>query len=261
MFGFAYKNIDFAHKLDVHSLPLSDFTKHMHNHYELLYFVRGNLDYAIESETKRLTPGEIILIPPGVLHFGKVDPQAAYERYVLKFTASVLPDYIKSRIETQPVFLGNVKGAAPMFAELDGLYESYNDDERYILMTAKLMHILIHLCKADSEEYERQISRNDIIGEVITYINEHIKEPLTMADICNDLHFSKSYLSSEFSKEMKTPMMTYIKYKKIFAAHKQISEGKGQLSAIASEYGFTEYSTFYRNYKKIIGHPPYEFKK
>ena len=39
----------------------------MHDHYELLYLVRGKINYTIESETKPLNPGEVILIAPGML--------------------------------------------------------------------------------------------------------------------------------------------------------------------------------------------------
>ena len=99
MFSFVYQNIDFAHKLDGHTTPSSDFTKHMHDHYELLFLVRGNIDYTIESETKKLSENEIVLMAPGMLHFGIVDPSTPYERYVLKFPTTLLPEFLLKKIE------------------------------------------------------------------------------------------------------------------------------------------------------------------
>lgn len=259
MFSFVYKNIDFAHKLDGHTTPSSDFTKHMHDHYELLYLVRGNIDYTIESETKRLSEGEILLMAPGMLHFGTVDPAAPYERYVLKFAATILPEFLLKKIENLK-FCGAVSKSREMFEELDVIYENYNDEERNLLMLASLVRILIRVYKNEVPAISGQIHNNAIIAEITKYINANLKRPITLADICNDLHFSKSYISSEFSKEMKTPVMTYIKHKKIIAAHRKISEGKTKLSDVAEEFGFPEYSTFYRNYKKIIGYPPQESK-
>lgn len=257
MFSFVYKNIDFAHKLDGHTLPSDDFKKHMHDHFELLYLVRGNIDYTIESETKHLNEGDIILMAPGLLHFGTVDPNTSYERYVLKFPATLVPESVLQKLDGFK-FCGIIPRTRAIFEELDEIYANNNDEERNLLMIAALFRILISIYKSEKNDLGEQIHHNTIIAEIISYINDNIKLPLTLSDICNDLHFSKSYISSEFSKEMKTPVMTYIKHKKIIAAHRQITEGKTRLANIAEEFGFSEYSTFYRNYKKIIGYPPQE---
>ena len=60
MFGFAYKNIDFAHKLDKPSSPTEEYYKHIHSFYEILYFVKGKTTYTVESETRRLNEGDIV---------------------------------------------------------------------------------------------------------------------------------------------------------------------------------------------------------
>lgn len=260
MFSFVYGNIDFAHKLDGHTTPSDDFTKHMHDHYELLYLVRGNIDYTIESETKRLAAGEVLLMAPGMLHFGTVDPETAYERYVLKFPATLLPDFLLNNIDGLK-FCGIIPKMQELFEELDYTYANYNEEECNLLMVAALFRILVRVYKTETQATDYQIHNNAIISEIINYINKNITRPITLADICNDLHFSKSYISSEFSKEMKTPLMTYIKHKKIIAAHRQITEGKTKLCDVAEEFGFSEYSTFYRNYKRIIGYPPQEGKR
>lgn len=260
MFNYLYNSIDFAHKLDGHTTPSDDFKKHMHDHYELLYLVRGKINYTIESETKPLNPGEVILIAPGMLHFGTVDPNTSYERYVLKFPATILPQFMVKNI-SKLKYCGIIPKVQELFDELDFIYATYTDDELHLLMITTLLRIIICVYKGENHVLDEQIFHNTIIAEIIEYINKNIRRPITLADICNDLHFSKSYISSEFSKEMKTPIMTYIKHKKVIAAHMQITEGKTRIANVAEEFGFEEYSTFYRNYKKIIGYPPQEGKK
>ena len=53
MFYFLHKNIDFAHKIDNPSSPTEDYFKHIHGFNEILYFVRGQVKYTVESETDR----------------------------------------------------------------------------------------------------------------------------------------------------------------------------------------------------------------
>ncbi len=259
MFYFNYGNIDFAHKLDEHTLPSSDFEKHMHDHYELLYLVRGDIDYTIEAKTKHLAPGEVVLMAPGMLHFGTVNPETRYERYVLKFPATLLPEFLLKRIDGLK-FCGIIPKAQKYCEELDYIFSNYDDEESYLLMLTSLFRILVLVYKNETHVSDDQIHNNAVIEEIIDYINNNLKRPLTLTDICNDLHYSKSYICSEFSKGMKTPVMTYIKYKKIISAHRQITEVNSKLAEVAEEFGFTEYSTFYRNYKKIIGYPPQEEK-
>ena len=105
------------------------------------------------------------------------------------------------------------------------------------------------------------VCHNPVVSKVIAYINENIKKNITLTDICNDLNFSRAHISNEFSRVMKIPVMTYIRYKKIIAAHQKILEGNVKINEVAYEYGFEEYSTFYRNYIKIIGKPPYSNSK
>lgn len=260
MFNFVCKGLDISHKLDGQTLPSSDFKKHMHDHYEILYFVRGNITYTIEDKSKKLIPGELLFIPPAMLHFGTVDLTVPYERYVIKFDANTVSPELLRRVSNCANFFGRLEDLN-IVRLLDDIYTNYSDDEeRYPLMMAILASLLIHMYKTNSSAPSEQIYKNDVISDVVNYINANIRLPLTLNNICSELHFSKSYISKEFSQEMNTPIMTYIKYKKIIAAHKEIISTGAKAVDIAFKYGFKDYSTFYRNYVKVVGYPPKERK-
>lgn len=59
MFSFVSGGIDFAHKLDAASLPTESYYKHVHAFNEIIFFVEGDVDYTVESETRHLFPGGI----------------------------------------------------------------------------------------------------------------------------------------------------------------------------------------------------------
>ncbi len=256
MFYYVNESLDFAHKLDGHTLPSNDFEKHMHSFCELLFFIRGTIDYTIESKVKRLDPGDLLIIQPGDLHFGTVDPKKHYERYVLKFPESLLPKFLNAKIRGHSPFFSNCMYLLSEFEELDEIYDKYDEDEKGVLMPAQLLRILIHLRCDDVQQSNENVIKKPFISEIIDYINAHICSSFDLNDICSALHYSKSYLCNEFAKEMKTSLMTYVKHKKIIAAHKEICGGNVKLTEIAERYGYSDYSTFYRNYTKIMGHPP-----
>ena len=262
MFNFNYKEIDFAHKLNWHTLPSDDFKKHMHDFYELIFFVHGEVDYMIESKSKKLVSNDIILIPAGLLHYGVANVDVEYERYVLKFPLRLINDTLAKEIQDFTCFSGNYPALKELFTKLDNIYNNYSDEHKYILMVNTLSEILINMQNKSKVSDELiGVYHNPVVSKVIAYINENIKKNITLTDICNDLNFSRAHISNEFSRVMKIPVMTYIRYKKIIAAHQKILEGNVKINEVAYEYGFEEYSTFYRNYIKIIGKPPYSNSK
>lgn len=262
MFNFNYKEIDFAHKLNGHTLPSDDFKKHMHDFYELIFFVHGDVDYMIESKSKKLVSNDIILIPAGLLHYGVANIEVEYERYVLKFPLRLINDTLAKKIQDFTCFSGNYPALKELFIKLDNIYNNYSDEHKYILMVNTLSEILINMQNKSKVSDELiGVYHNPVVSKVIAYINENIKKNITLTDICNDLNFSRAHISNEFSRVMKIPVMTYIRYKKIIAAHQKILEGNVKINEVAYEYGFEEYSTFYRNYIKIIGKPPYSNTK
>lgn len=262
MFNFDYKEIDFAHKLNGHTLPSDDFKKHMHDFYELIFFVHGDVDYMIESKSKKLVSNDIILIPAGLLHYGVANVDVEYERYVLKFPLRLINDTLAKEIQDFTCFSGNYPALKELFIKLDNIYNNYSDEHKYILMVNTLSEILINMQNKSKVSDELiGVYHNPVVSKVIAYINENIKKNITLTDICNDLNFSRAHISNEFSRVMKIPVMTYIRYKKIIAAHQKILEGNVKINEVAYEYGFEEYSTFYRNYIKIIGKPPYSNTK
>ena len=262
MFNFNYKEIDFAHKLNGHTLPSDDFKKHMHDFYELIFFVHGDVDYMIESKSKKLVSNDIILIPAGLLHYGVANVDVEYERYVLKFPLRLINETLAKEIQDFTCFSGNYPALKELFIKLDNIYNNYSDEHKYILMVNTLSEILINMQNKSKVSDELiGVYHNPVVSKVIAYINENIKKNITLTDICNDLNFSRAHISNEFSRVMKIPVMTYIRYKKIIAAHQKILEGNVKINEVAYEYGFEEYSTFYRNYIKIIGKPPYSNTK
>ena len=238
MFSFVKQDVDFSHKLDYASSPKDQYSKHMHVFYELILFVRGDVDYHVEGETRHLESGDIILMSPGKFHFATVNKDVSYERYVFKFPVSFLPSK------------RNVESAVRAF---DTFYDLYNDEDLYLLAKCKMQEIMVYL--ANSRGNVPEFQNNDIISVLIDYIENHIKEDLALENIAKDLHYSESYLSNQFKKAMKCSLMKYIRSKKIVLAQQMIREGRKAVD-VAEELSFNDYSTFYRSYLKVTGMSP-----
>ena len=258
MFQFVWDNIDFSHKLDYASSPKDEYNKHMHVFYELILFLRGDVDYNVEGESRHLEPGDIILMTPGQYHFATVNRNISYERYVLKFPAQIVPDSLQERLKGGYPFYGENRQISTVIKTLDSYYGMYSDEDMGLICQAKVTEILVALVNARQKAKEDK--QEDIIFRLIDYIQDHIAEDITLEQISKDLHYSESYLSNCFKKTMKCSLMKYIRSKKIILAQTMIADGQ-KASKVSEELGFNDYSTFYRTYVKITGMNPTTDKK
>lgn len=253
MFKFASEDLDFAHKLDVSAEPSPDYSKHYHDFFEILYFVKGNADFTVEDMSCKLHPGDIVFIQPGEHHYVTFYPDEEYERYVLKFNESIIPASMFTRLGNRPTFFNATDEMRRLFAGLDGIHARFEREDLILMFTCRLLELMTLLCLEPAAD--KQARRDASITKIIGYINEHIREPLTLKSICEHFFYSQSYISNKFSEHMKVSLIQYVRAKKIMAAYKLIQKGE-KPTKVAEELGFADYSTFYRTYVRVMGFPP-----
>lgn len=251
MFNFMFGGIDFSHKLDAASSPTEDYFKHVHSFNEVLFCVSGDVLYTVESEARLLAPGDLVLIPPGKYHFATVNPDVGYERYVLKFPDALLPSFLSERLQDMKCFYSIPLEQASLFKGLDEFIEfgNFSDEEIFTLFLGEIVKLLIMLSKSMLSDAESET--NSLIADVVRYIDENIRRPITLESLSVIFHFSKSYICNEFKRYMKISIMQYVRMKKIVAAQRCIMAGEKK-SSVAEQFGFRNYSTFYRQYMKQL---------
>ena len=253
MFNFVYDDIDFAHKYNEHYSPSPDWDRHFHDFYEMYFFISGDADYTVEEERHDLVPGDALLIQPGEHHYVTFGKDVPYERYVLKFHSNLVPDFVRDKFVSRSAFYRSPSGVGKLFGHLDELYENFEGKELYLLYCNIVCEIILNLCKNSTES--RVVLADSKMTPIVQYINENLREPLTILDLCERFHFSQSYICKEFNAYMKTPLMKYVRSKKIMAAHEQIERGE-KPTRVAELFGYVDYSTFYRTYTSVMGFPP-----
>jgi AraC-like DNA-binding protein len=96
-----------------------------------------------------------------------------------------------------------------------------------------------------------------LISEALGYINRNLCSPLDIGQIADSLYVSESYLFRLFKKELHRTPSKYIREKRLALAQKMLSEGE-RPTAVCARCGFSDYTTFYRNYVAFFGCAPSE---
>lgn len=259
MFKFEFRGMDISHKYDEIPTVASDkeFNKHFHNFYEIFYFISGTATYTVENEKCILQPHDGLIIRPGEFHNVEFLDQSPYERYVLKLPIGFMLPYLEEKLKGRSAFFHKQEEALEIFQRLDKGINIYKDHDFYYFASCVVFESVLCFCNNDNSNAEDYNIANSKILPVIQYINDNIRTPLTLNQIADAFQYSPDYLSREFYHYIKTPIMKYVRTKRIFEAHRMLLAGYKPMEA-CQILGYSDYSTFYRTYVSALGVSPTE---
>ena len=107
----------------------------------------------------------------------------------------------------------------------------------------------------------QQRFENELLNEIIVYINDMIYKQLTIEEICNKFSISRSSLQLLFKNNLGTAPKQYISDLKLNKSKHLIKESMYTISEIASMLGFTSIHYFSRKFKQQFGITPTDYAK
>lgn len=262
------------HSID--TLPAQDcFFLHAHRTYELYYFISGDCYYTVEGTDYPLTPGCFLLMRSGEAHTLHVRSEDPYERITVNFAPSAIPLlgkeigelfcdrplgkynlYIPS--EESAIFLRScmlklskeaaaensegrmISNLMPVLAELYNIKEALTDDITQFTLPSQ--------------------GSSETVSKIIEYINANLVTIKGLDELEKEFFFSKSYINRIFKESTGSSVWDYIVLKRLLLSRSLLQNGK-QANIVASECGFCDYSSFYRQFKQRFGISPLSARK
>lgn len=255
-----------SHSLDDASAPNS-FWRHCHDGYELLYVVQGEGRYVIEGEEYVLCPNSLLLIPPHVFHYVKVDFSMPYERCVINFTEDVFPTEVRDCLDS--MFSGaeqygrfyrgeNLPASVGQFLfslrETARMGEATAKCYTVALLSSLLLRLSVNLPMLHSQ------TPASLGARVVRYLNVHLTEDISLDALAKSFYVSKFHLCRAFKEHNGVSVLQYITEKRVMYARRLVERGETAVAA-AAKAGFGDYSSFYRAHRRICGTAPRSNKK
>jgi AraC-like DNA-binding protein len=264
LFQYHFSDLYYSHKRDEIAPWSETFADHFHTLYEMIYFISGDAEFIVEDRRYALKSGDLIFVNPGAHHNVHLLSSKPYERYVLRFSEYLVPSELLSKLEhmTGNFYVGDTV-IPSLFSRFDDHIRIIGDEDKDVikmLFRCVLTEIIVYFSRMDVKEWVSVSLLKDDMAGVLDYINRNLEMPLCLEDICQKFHYSKSYICREFSNALGVPIMQYVRTKKIMYADALLRSGLTP-TEVSDRCGFTDYSTFYRMYKKLIGYPPSERHK
>lgn len=234
--------------------------KQFHPHYEIYLLLNGDVEFVNHHTQIKLTSYNLVIIPPGEYHRFKIEEKnvASYRRCVL----NVSPDFLGGTVLKEALNGKELLTLAPNdrivnnFLYLkDSMIKTDEEDFGYILPAVTTDIIFLIKQSSDSTEKIIQEFLNPISLEIMDYINKNYQSVITLREIADRFSYSVSSVSHIFKNDFGVSIKKYISEKRMNAIHMCLQRGE-KPQEVSNDFGFSNYSTFYRSYREHFGIPP-----
>lgn len=262
-----YADVDYDH-LKTESTISDDvnYTPHFHAKYELLYVIEldGEAYSNISGAVYPIQKGDLILVKPGTLHNLSVRPNIRYDRIVIYFSKDnikpELQDFLKNANSLYHI-TGDPDSSVKKIFDILLTDESVFTNQEFGLYIKDMINlILAHLKYSLKEDSPAYAIPNETVTKILNYIDENITDPLNADLIAAEFFVSKSWLSHNFKKYLNTSLKKYINQKKLLYIERLVIAGIPIVKA-AESCSYTNYTTFFRQYKQYTNKKPRETKQ
>ncbi|MBQ8716993.1 MAG: helix-turn-helix transcriptional regulator [Clostridia bacterium] len=227
---------------------------HLHEYSEILYCKKGNGYVTVNAEVIPMKGGEMVWIPPNYIHQYDFD---CADVICAVFSNDFIPLFFKE-LGSRYFCVSAMKAG-----QLSEILESFPrlDGKDTLRISGYLNLIGATVMKQAGFEAARRTD-GILYQKVISYISAHYMEGITLSQVAKVFGYNEKYLSHSLHDLTGIHFRQLLNFYRIDRAKKLLTESpSANIGAIAMECGFGALNTFNREFKRIVGMTPREYRR
>ena len=247
------------------------YETHDHSAVEILLTLEGMVTYTIEDKIYQVRKGEILIVPPDMLHSLSMGEGSSRYLFLFESDAIMAMRDLKAMASYfhKPFHLRDGSDAHVRIRELLlRAREAY--EKREMMWNTMCYSCILRVYATLGQRYLSGIKprtgdnmRNmdsEVINAVMTYINNHYREELSLEDVARFAGFSRYYFSRSFKRQTGYSFKDYLCQKRLQVAMDLLIRTNRSMRDVAIESGFGSVATFNRVFREKKGCTPTQYR-
>jgi len=225
---------------------------HLHRSFEFIYVEEGLLEVQINDRIHPIPAGHAALILPEQLHAYHT-PEHAYS-YLCIFSCDYLYDLtakVRGKRAEAPVFLLEDTACISLL--------SAPHLNRFQLKSA--LYSVAGQFLANCPLTDAPKDSTDLLEQTIMYVQEHFREPISLRTAAAALGYHYNYLSAFLNHSLGMHFTELVNNYRVDYACELLEREAFSVTDIAAGCGFETIRSFNRNFRRLRGQTPMEYRK
>lgn len=247
----------FSHYIETKKRKSYKMESHYHNLYEIYLIESGSCNYFIDNKSYKLEVGDIVLIPEGTIHNTEyID--TAHSRMLINCSRKFIPSSITEHLPKIQYLYRNPtikQEVIEIFKKIEEEFARADKLSEDILKC--LTHSFFFLLIRNADTRTIVESKNKYIEKAVNYLQQNLKNDITLTQLAKECSLSPEHLSRMFKKETGFGFCEFLNLIRLQKAESLLKQSDDlSVSEIASECGFNDSNYFSVKFKKVYGFSP-----
>jgi len=256
--------------------------RHEHIFNEIAFIVAGTAEHVTVAGSRRLYPGDVIVIRPRMWHqyvqtssFALIN--CLFDGSMLRhgdervLQAPMLFALFRQRVPQAQMIAPLLLHASPAQQErltgcLDIMRDELTEQTRgwKPALTVALMDFLVSIARLDNSPNTRTAHKgtraHKAVMEVVNYLETHFTAPPVLGALAKMVHLSPAYLCRTFTRQMGMSIVAYLHHMRIEEACRLLRHTNRSITEVAGQVGYNEIAYFSRRFRAEMGRSPRQYR-
>ncbi len=247
------------------------YENHDHSAVEILLTLEGVVTYTVENTVFQVRKGEVLIIPPDMPH--SLTMEEGSSRYLFLFEPDGI--MVMRDIKSMAMYFNkpfHLRDGSEGHVRIRELLLRAQDayEKRELMWNTVCYSSILQIYATLGQHYLSGIRprpddgvRNmdsEVITAVMTYINNHYREELSLEDVARFAGFSRYYFSRSFKRQTGYSFKDYLCQKRLQVAMDLLIRTNRSMRDVAIDSGFGSVATFNRVFREKKGCTPTQYR-
>ncbi|MEN6407677.1 MAG: AraC family transcriptional regulator [Thermoguttaceae bacterium] len=226
----------------------------------LAYAVSGCAAYCCPNQTFRVSAGELLFFPKGMVHSAKSDPSAPWTFFSTTFELRSEQPRVRKFLKELPLHkaMPNTSELYGLFCELERLWVSREPGFmlrcRSILL--QVLHMYVRACGGEATP----VPHAKKLASVVAMLQTNHDRMFSYEELAKMVELSPSRFKSLFRAYTGRSVVQYQNWLRINRAKDLLLSGEYSVTEAAKSVGFPDVFYFSRLFRKLTGYNPSYFR-